>query len=167
MCIQWTLLYKSILDWQKYWLYFNAHLWAPTLTPKYIYCGISFRWPPGFGTDSAFLRTGLRTGFTYPASPIGPNRSSPRLVQPIWPMLSLSLNISSPCTSRGHDAISVVVDGLTKLVSFIPTKSTVAVHQLVYQFVDELFRFYGLPMDIVSDWDSKFSMTFGRMSLRS
>ena len=26
------------------------------------------------------------------ASPIGPNRSGPQLLQPIWPMLSLSLN---------------------------------------------------------------------------
>ena len=51
-----------------------------------------------FPTASQFLhRTGLPTHrlayrFPYPTSPIGPNRSGPRLVQPIWPMLSLSLN---------------------------------------------------------------------------
>ena len=32
--------------------------------------------------------------------------------------------------------------------------------QLAYQFVDELFCFYGLPMDIVSDRDSKFTSDF-------
>jgi hypothetical protein len=33
-------------------------------------------------------------------------------------------------------------------------------HELAYQFVDELFRFYGLPMDIVSDRDPKCTIDF-------
>ena len=51
-----------------------------------------------FPTASRFLhRTGLPSHrsayqFTYPASPIGPNRSGPRLAKPIRLMLSLSLN---------------------------------------------------------------------------
>ena len=51
-----------------------------------------------FPTASRFLhRTGLPTHrsafrFMYSASPIGPNRSGPRLAQPTRPMLSLSLN---------------------------------------------------------------------------
>ena len=40
---------------------------------------------------------GLRTG---PASLIGPNRSGPRLAQPIRPMLSLSLNICPNTTIK-------------------------------------------------------------------
>ena len=59
-----------------------------------------------------------------------------------------------------HDAIWVVVDRLTKLARFIPTKTTVTAQQLPYQFVDELFRSYGLPMDIVSERDSKFTTDF-------
>ena len=55
-----------------------------------------------FPTASRFLhRTGLPTHrsahrFTCSASPIGPNRSGPGLLQPIWPMLSLSLNNPDP-----------------------------------------------------------------------
>ena len=51
-----------------------------------------------FSMASRFLhRTSLPTHrsayrFTHPASPIGPNRSGLRLVQPIWPTLSLSLS---------------------------------------------------------------------------
>ena len=51
-----------------------------------------------FSTASRFLhRTSLPSHrfayrYTYSASPIGPNRSGPRLLQPIWPMLNLSLN---------------------------------------------------------------------------
>jgi hypothetical protein len=68
--------------------------------------------------------------------------------------------VSLPRTQRGHDAIWVVVDQLTKLARFILTKTTVTAKQWAYQFVDELFRFYGLPMRIVSDRDSKFTSDF-------
>ena len=67
---------------------------------------------------------------------------------------------SLPRTQKGHDAIWVVVDRLTKMARFISTKTTVTANELAYLFVDELFRFYGLPMDIVSDRDSKFTSEF-------
>ena len=79
VCVQWTLLYKSFLDWQKYSQYFNAHLWAPTLTPKYIPYRISFQRPYGFCTEPAFLRTGLRTGL----------RTRPHRSVPTDPVLGL------------------------------------------------------------------------------
>ena len=68
--------------------------------------------------------------------------------------------VSLPRTQKGHDAIWVVVDRLTKMARFIATKTTVTAPELAYQFVDELFRFYGLPMDIVSDRDPKFTSDF-------
>ena len=60
--------------------------------PKYIPCRISSL------TASRFLhRTGLpshrsASRYSASASSIGPNRSGPRLLQPMRPMLSLSLN---------------------------------------------------------------------------
>ena len=54
-------------------------------------------------------------------------------------------------TQKGHDDIWVVVDRLTKMARFIATNITVTAPELPYQFVDELFCFYGLPMDIMSD----------------
>ena len=65
-----------------------------------------------------------------------------------------------PPTQKGNDAIWVVVDRLTKMARFIPTKTSVTANELAYLFIDELFRFYGLPMDIVSDRDSKFTSQF-------
>ena len=67
--------------------------------------------------------------------------------------------VSLPCTKKGHDAIWVVVDRQTK-------KVTVTAPKLAYQFVDELFRFYGLPMDIVSDRDPKFTSDFWTQVLK-
>ena len=58
--------------------------------------------------------------------------------------------VSLPRTQKGHDTIWVVVDRLvTKIATFIATKTTVTTRELAYQFVDELFQFYGLPMDKV------------------
>ena len=39
-------------------------------------------------------------------------------------------------------------------------KTTIIAPELAYQFVDELFTFYGLQMDIVSDRDPKFTSDF-------
>ena len=68
--------------------------------------------------------------------------------------------VSLPRTQKGHDAIWVMVDRLTKMARFIATKTTVTALELAYQFIDKLSRFYGLPMDIVSDWDPKFTSDF-------
>ena len=66
----------------------------------------------------------------------------------------------NPRTQKGCDAIWVLVDRLTKMVRLIATKTTVAASKLDYQFIDKLFHFYGLLMDIVSDRDSKFIGAF-------
>ena len=46
------------------------------------------------------------------------------------------------------------------MARFIATKTTVTTLELAYQFVDELFHFYGLPMDIMRDRDPKFTSDF-------
>ena len=52
--------------------------------------------------------------------------------------------ISLPRTQKGYDTIWVVVDRLTKMARFIATKTTIKTPKLAYQFIDELFRFYGV-----------------------
>ena len=46
------------------------------------------------------------------------------------------------------------------MARFIATKTRVTTPKLAFQFVDELFRFYGLPMDIVSDRGPKSIINF-------
>ena len=55
-----------------------------------------------------------------------------------------------PKTNCNHDSIWVVVDRLTKLVKFIPTRL----------LIKHLYRLYGLPIDIVSNRDRKFDSHF-------
>jgi hypothetical protein len=85
-----------------------------------------------------------------------------------WKSISMDFIVSLSRTKKGHDAIWVVVDRLTKMTRFIPTKTTVIAHDLAYQFTNEMFRFYGLLMDIVSDGDPMFTrVIFGHRSLKN
>ena len=49
-------------------------------------------------------------------------------------------------TQNNHDTIWVIIDRLTKMPIFIPIKTMVATQDVVYQFINELFRFYRLPL---------------------
>ena len=71
--------------------------------------------------------------------------------------------VGLPMTSRGHDSIWVIVDRLTKMCRFVPTKTTVKTPKLARLFVENIYRLYGLPAaNIVSDRDQKFDSHFWR-----
>ena len=70
--------------------------------------------------------------------------------------------VGLPTTNHGHDAIWVVVDCLTKMCRFIPTKTTVKTPKLARLFVENVYKLYGLPSNIVSDRDQKFNSHFWR-----
>ena len=64
------------------------------------------------------------------------------LLQPLeilegkWESISMDFIVGLPNTQRGHDAIWVVVDHLTKMAKFIPTKTTMSTPQLAWLFMD-------------------------------
>ena len=62
-----------------------------------------------------------------------------------------------PKTQRGHDAIWVIVDRLTKLAHFIATNNTYSLGRYVRLYVDEIVRLHGAPVSIVSDRDPRFT----------
>src|SRR2546429_3772255 len=62
-------------------------------------------------------------------------------------------------TVRGYSQVWTVVDRFTKMVHFIPLKSTTA-RELADGFVKEIWRHHGLPLDITSDRDPKFTSHF-------
>lgn len=65
-----------------------------------------------------------------------------------------------PDTKRGHNAICVVVDRLTKRAHFIATKKTMSTQEVVTLFIDNIWKLHGMPQAIVSDRDSKFVSGF-------
>ena len=79
-----------------------------------------------------------------------------------WKIISMDFITRLPKTNCGHDSVWVVVDRLTKLVKFIPTRKDVKTPELARLFIEHLYKVYGLPADIVSDRDRKFDSHFWR-----
>jgi len=58
--------------------------------------------------------------------------------------------------SEGCDQLWVVIDRFTKMAHFVPLREKGAA-DLAKIFAREIWRFHGLPTDIVSDRDSRFT----------
>jgi hypothetical protein len=63
---------------------------------------------------------------------------------------------------KQHDSIMVVVDKLTKEMHFIPVKTTHKAPNIEEIYMREVFRLDGVPKEIVSDMDPKFTANFSK-----
>jgi hypothetical protein len=95
------------------------------------------------------------------------NKKQASLLQPLpipqgpWESVSMDFMVSLP-PSKGFDAIMVVVDRFSKMVHFIPTKDEATAQETGRLFFSHIFKHHGLPKDIVSDRDPKFTSKFWR-----
>ena len=62
--------------------------------------------------------------------------------------------------SNGYNAITVVVDKLTKLVHLIATTTTVTAKEVALLFFDNVVRLHGVPDAIITDRDARFTSLF-------
>ncbi len=62
--------------------------------------------------------------------------------------------------SRGFDAMMVVVDQFSKMAHFIPTKDESTTQETSRLFFTHIFKHHGLPKDIVSNREPKFTSKF-------
>lgn len=81
-------------------------------------------------------------------------------IERAWESVSMDLIIQLPVTARGHSAIAVYVDRLTKLVFLVLTTSNVSLKDFANMLFREVFANHGLPKDIVSDRDPRFTSEF-------
>src|SRR5436190_22124274 len=65
-----------------------------------------------------------------------------------------------PESATRKDMILIVIDRLTKMARFIPTHSSVTSKETADLFLREVFRHHGLPSNIVSDRDPRFTAKF-------
>src|SRR3954470_12215424 len=65
-----------------------------------------------------------------------------------------------PRSRKGHDAIWVIVDRLTKSTNFLPMKMTNSIKTLSQLYIDEIVRMHGVPLSIVSDRDPRLTSRF-------
>jgi hypothetical protein len=84
------------------------------------------------------------------------------LLQPLeapprpWSSISMDFIVDLP-PSEGYTSIWVIVDRYSKMAHFIPLKTPTGAEELAKIFVKEIFRVHGLPSDIVSDRDTRFT----------
>ena len=69
-------------------------------------------------------------------------------------------------SKKQNDSIFVVIDKLSKETYFIPVKSTYKEVNIADIFLKEIFRLHGIPKEIISDRDSKFTENFGDLYFR-
>ena len=77
-----------------------------------------------------------------------------------WTSISMDLITDLPQTKIGHTAILVVVDRLTKMAHFMPCSTTVTAPQVAQLFLDFIVKLHGIPKEIISDRDPRFTSHF-------
>lgn len=86
--------------------------------------------------------------------------SSNRIPDQPWEVVSIDFITQLPVTKKGHDSIFVVVDRLTKMAHFIAHKMTDNAKAIAQLYIDNVFKLHGLPKEIISDRDSRFTSKF-------
>ena len=67
-----------------------------------------------------------------------------------------------PKSKKQNDSIFVVIEKLSKAAHFIPMNSTYKAVNNADIFLKEIFRLHGIPKEIISDRDAKFTEIFWR-----
>ena len=68
--------------------------------------------------------------------------------------------VGLPRAPGGYDAIWVIVDRLTKSAHFLAICNNFSLNRLAELYVDEVVKFHGMPVSIVSDRDPRFTSRF-------
>nr|GEW16177.1 putative reverse transcriptase domain-containing protein [Tanacetum cinerariifolium] len=77
-----------------------------------------------------------------------------------WERITMDFVIKLPKTSNEHDTIWVIVNRLTKLAHFIPTRETDSMETLTRLYIKEIVSRHGVPISIILDRDSHFTSRF-------
>ena len=87
----------------------------------------------------------------------------PGLLQPLeiptepWESVSLDLITSLPRTRAGNDSIAVFVDRFSKRVILHPCTIATSAAEMATIFMDHVFTKHGMPLNLVSDRDPRFT----------
>ena len=65
-----------------------------------------------------------------------------------------------PRTSRGHDALSMIMDRLTKSTHFLVVQMTFTLEDFGKLYIREKVQLHGVPVSIVSNRDPRFTAHF-------
>ncbi|KAI3712403.1 hypothetical protein L1987_70959 [Smallanthus sonchifolius] len=77
-----------------------------------------------------------------------------------WETLAMYFITKLPRTSSGYDSIWVIIDRLTKSAHFLPIREDYRVEKLARIYIDEIVSRHGVPLNIISDRDARFTSQF-------
>ena len=77
-----------------------------------------------------------------------------------WHDVSLDMITDLPLTAHGHDSILVVLCQLTHMCHLIPTHKSWEAERTAQLYITNIFRHHGLPRNIISDRDPRFTSAF-------
>src|SRR5215469_12445919 len=84
----------------------------------------------------------------------------------LWSSISMDFITHLPRSQMGYDAILVFVDRLTKMTHLTPCLTSDGAPEVAQHFMTTIFRLHGLPNQIVSDRDSRFTSHFWRSLMK-
>ena len=88
------------------------------------------------------------------------------LLQPLevaewkWEHVTVDFMIHLLRTPRGHDAVWVIVDRLTKSAHFLAVRMTFTMERFCWLYIREIVRLHGVLVSTVSDRDLRFTTHF-------
>ena len=77
-----------------------------------------------------------------------------------WDKVGMDFITGFPRTKKGNNAISVVVDRLSKVAHFLPVRESITASQLADLYISRIVSLHGVPLEINSDRGSLFTSHF-------
>ncbi|KAI3829670.1 hypothetical protein L1987_03798 [Smallanthus sonchifolius] len=119
-------------------------------------------WWPGMKKDIAHYVAKCLTCSKVKAEHQRPFRLLKQPEIPVWKWENLAMDFITklPRTSSGYDSIWVIIDRLTKSAHFLPIREDYRVKKLARIYIDEIVSHHGVPLNIISDRDARFTSRF-------
>ena len=83
-----------------------------------------------------------------------------------WWTITMDFITDLPTSTLGHDSIYVFCDKLSKMIHLAPTTKTCDAKEAARLFITTIVKLHGLPREMVSDRDSKFTSIFWQEVMR-
>ncbi|KAI3686167.1 hypothetical protein L1987_79840 [Smallanthus sonchifolius] len=119
-------------------------------------------WWPGMKKDTALYVAKCLTCSKVKAEHQRPSGLLEQPEIPVWKWENLAMDFITklPRTSSGYDSIWVIIDRLTKSAHFLPIREDFKVEKLARIYIDEIVSRHGVPVNIISDRDARFTSRF-------
>ncbi|KAI3784032.1 hypothetical protein L1987_43123 [Smallanthus sonchifolius] len=119
-------------------------------------------WWPGMKKDIALYVAKCLTCSKVKAEHQRPSGLLEQPEIPVWKWENLAMDFITkiPRTSSGYDSIWVITDRLTKSAHFLPIREDYRVEKLARIYIDEIVSRHGVPLNIISDRDARFTSSF-------